>query len=120
MPVTLTIKRVPDDLAQHLRERAARNRRSLQRELLVILEGCHAASDDTSDWPAREPGAPRYRTDQPPRQPTSGSHGTKGVERRRGRLSLDELWQRARKLGAPTPSESTEMIRRDRDRRDRR
>lgn len=38
MPVNLSIKNVPDGLAERLRERAERNRRSLQRELLVILE----------------------------------------------------------------------------------
>ncbi len=38
MPVNLSIKKVPDDIAERLRERAARNRRSLQRELLVLLE----------------------------------------------------------------------------------
>ena len=39
MPVDLSIKRVPDHLAQRLRERAARNHRSLQGELMAILEG---------------------------------------------------------------------------------
>ena len=39
MPVNLSVKNVPDALAQRLRERARRNRRSLQRELLTILEG---------------------------------------------------------------------------------
>ena len=38
MPVNLSIKNVPDDVAEDLRRRAARNRRSLQGELLVILE----------------------------------------------------------------------------------
>jgi plasmid stability protein len=38
MPVNLSIKQVPDELAERLRRRAARNRRSLQRELLSILE----------------------------------------------------------------------------------
>ena len=38
MPVNLSIKNVPDDIAEALRRRAARNRRSLQGELLVILE----------------------------------------------------------------------------------
>jgi plasmid stability protein len=33
--VNLSVKNVPDALAQRLRERAHRNRRSLQRELLV-------------------------------------------------------------------------------------
>jgi len=38
MPVSLSIKNVPDYIAAGLRARAARNRRSLQGELLVILE----------------------------------------------------------------------------------
>lgn len=38
MPVNLSVKNVPDDLAERLRLRAAANRRSLQRELLSILE----------------------------------------------------------------------------------
>jgi antitoxin FitA len=38
MPVTFSVKNVPDDLAQRIRERAKRNRRSLQGELIAILE----------------------------------------------------------------------------------
>jgi plasmid stability protein len=38
MPVTLSVKNVSDELAARLRERAARNHRSLQGELLSILE----------------------------------------------------------------------------------
>jgi plasmid stability protein len=38
MPVTLSIKNAPDEVVQRLRERAARNHRSLQGELLSILE----------------------------------------------------------------------------------
>lgn len=38
MPVNLSVKNVPDDLAERLRRRAERNRRSLQRELVSILE----------------------------------------------------------------------------------
>jgi plasmid stability protein len=38
MPVNLSIKNVPDSLAERLRRRARRNRRSLQGELLTILE----------------------------------------------------------------------------------
>ena len=38
MPVSLSIKNVPDPIARLLRKRAARNRRSLQGELLAILE----------------------------------------------------------------------------------
>jgi len=38
MPVTLIVKNVPDALADLLRARAKRNDRSLQEELLSILE----------------------------------------------------------------------------------
>lgn len=43
MSVNLSIKDVPDDIAQRLRERAARNHRSLQGELMAIVE--QAASE---------------------------------------------------------------------------
>ena len=38
MAVSLSIKDVPDELAQALRERAARNHRSVQGELMHILD----------------------------------------------------------------------------------
>jgi plasmid stability protein len=38
MPVSFSIKDVPDDLAEALRERARLNHRSIQGELLAILE----------------------------------------------------------------------------------
>lgn len=38
MPVDLSIKRVPDELVQRLRKRAAMNHRSLQGELMAMLE----------------------------------------------------------------------------------
>lgn len=44
VPVTLSIKYVPDHVARRLRERAARNQRSLQGELLAIVE--EAVLDD--------------------------------------------------------------------------
>jgi len=36
--VNLSIKNAPDDVVQRLRERAARNHRSLQGELMAIIE----------------------------------------------------------------------------------
>lgn len=51
MPVSLSIKDVPDELAAGLRERAARHHRSLQRELMALIE---AAVTD----PARTARAP--------------------------------------------------------------
>ena len=38
MPVNLSIKNVPDDLVERLRQRAKHRHRSLQGELVVILE----------------------------------------------------------------------------------
>jgi plasmid stability protein len=38
MPVNLSIKNAPDDVVDYLRRRAARHHRSLQGELLSILE----------------------------------------------------------------------------------
>ncbi len=46
MPVNLSIKNVPDDVARGLRNRAAFNQRSLQQELLEILK--QAAKDQGS------------------------------------------------------------------------
>ena len=43
MPINLSVKNVPAALASKLRERAERNHRSLQGELMAILES--AASD---------------------------------------------------------------------------
>ena len=38
MPVNLSIKDVPEDIADRLRARAARNHRSLQGELMLLIE----------------------------------------------------------------------------------
>lgn len=75
MPVNLSIKNVPDEIAGRIRRRAARSRRSLQGELLVILEEAAA---------------------------------------RESRLSLQEVYDQARRRGLKTPAEAVEMLRRDR------
>jgi plasmid stability protein len=38
MPVNLSIKNAPDHVVERLRQRAKRHRRSLERELLAIIE----------------------------------------------------------------------------------
>ncbi len=50
MPVNLSVKNVPDDLAERLRRRAARAHRSLQGELMAILEA--AVREDEAPTPA--------------------------------------------------------------------
>lgn len=48
MPVSFFIKDVPDKVARQLRARAERHRRSLQGELLSILEESIAGEDQLS------------------------------------------------------------------------
>jgi len=50
MPVTLSIKNAPDDVVEQLRRRARRHHRSLQGELLSIIEA--AARQETAASPA--------------------------------------------------------------------
>jgi plasmid stability protein len=44
MPINLSIKNAPDDVVKRLRERAARHHRSLQGELMAIIEEAVGAS----------------------------------------------------------------------------
>lgn len=54
MPVNLSVKGVPDELAARLRERAAANHRSLQGELMAILnEAAEARPPTNAAWRAR-------------------------------------------------------------------
>jgi plasmid stability protein len=50
MPTDLSIKNAPDDVVRRLRERANRHHRSLQGELLAIIE--EAVRQDRSATPA--------------------------------------------------------------------
>jgi antitoxin FitA len=43
MPINLSVKNAPDDIVKRLKQRAARHHRSLQGELMAILE---AAADE--------------------------------------------------------------------------
>jgi len=60
MPVSFSVKNVPDDVAEALRSRARRNHRSLQGELLAILEAATASGlapstevrEAVPGWPA--------------------------------------------------------------------
>lgn len=114
MPVTLTIKQVPERLAEGLRQRAAANRRSQQQELLLLLE--RAVADGAAG--VSEPTRAVYRTGaahqgKPDRKARSGK--SPPSQQPAGKLSLDALWRRARKLGAGMPSESPSIVRADRD-----
>ncbi|MEO9136567.1 MAG: hypothetical protein ABI316_08175 [Casimicrobiaceae bacterium] len=117
MTTTFTVKQVPDDVADGLRRRAAGNRRSLQRELLLIIERAAAEPDETQ-VAAEPPSAYAVHKIVMKRgKPTSKAVTGKTVS---GKLTLEQLWQRARALGASMPGESAAIIRRDRDARHRR
>ncbi len=103
MPVTLTIKQVPERLAKKLKTRAAASHRSLQGELMSIL---HEAVEEEQPG-VSEPEAPAYRIKGKPR--AAPMHGR--------RLTLAELWERAQQLGGESPSESVAIVRRLRDER---
>ena len=103
MPITLTIKQVPDRVADKLRVRAATSHRSLQGELMAILEEAVMQAPQ-----ARQIDPPRY--DAKPASPgTPAAHGK--------RMTLAEAWERARRLGPPSKSESTAIVRKLRDER---
>jgi plasmid stability protein len=105
MPVTLTIKQVPEGLAQKLRKRAAQNHRSLQGELMWILNDAMSSTPGVS-----APPAPAYQAKRAPKK--TAAHGR--------RLALAELWERSHRLGGKSPGESTAIVRTSRDERYRR
>ncbi len=78
MPVTLSIKSVPHEILKRLRRRAADHHRSLQGELMAIIEQSVLSEEQ---------------------------------------LTVEEVIARVRRLGLRTPSESTRMIRMDRNAR---
>jgi plasmid stability protein len=91
MPVNLSVKNVPDDLAERLRRRAATNRRSLQRELMSILES--AAGYGAAPRTAKTSEAPR------------------------GTMTIEEVAELSRKLFPRGTQSSVAYIRRMRGRR---
>jgi len=105
MPVTLTIKQVPERLAVRLRERAAANHRSLQGELMAMLEMALGvpAKLEAPEAAYQVRRSRRAKTAEPP------MHGR--------RLTLAELWQLSKRIGPPSKSESTSIIRKMRDER---
>ena len=99
MPVNLSIRNVPDDVAERLRERARQNHRSLQGELMAIFE--EAAETSTSRG-LREDRR-EFRSDDRSIAPKK-------------KLSAREALKQMRALGVRTPGETgTQIIRRDRD-----
>ena len=102
----LSIKDVPESLAEALRQRAALNHRSLQWELMSILERAVVEGPGVRPEGAAPPGGPH----QPARGATPGP-GWKTIEQVAADL-------RARfPQGLPAGPSSIELIRQDRDTR---
>lgn len=100
MPVNLSIKNVPDALAERLRARAARNRRSLQAELMAMLEWASQVA------PTQSLGSDPVLSRLPPAPP------------QRPRLTVDEVYERAlKRFPNGTGPSSVDIIREMRDNR---
>jgi plasmid stability protein len=92
MPVTLSIRNVPDDVAERIRSRAKRNHRSVQGELMALISGV------TNEMGLQDER--REFVSQPLNR----------------KLSPVEALKQMRALGVRTKDEVTQMIREDRDR----
>lgn len=111
MSLTLTIRNVPDALARKLKTRAERNHRSLQGEVMAIL--VQASAVNTAE-----------QTTAPHRTSLSGS-GSKSAAAETApqpaataavrKLTIEELWERGKRLGLSGPNESARIVRKLRD-----
>jgi plasmid stability protein len=113
MSQTLTIRNVPDSLSRKLKARAERNHRSLQGEVMAILT--HASVTDT----AEQAVAP-YRASVSETAAKTAAPGTalQPADRTGGKkLTIEEIWERGKRLGLSGPNESARIVRKLRDER---
>jgi plasmid stability protein len=117
MPVDLSIKRVPDEVARRLRRRAEQHHRSLQGELMVILQEA-VATAATGSSVARESAAPAYQARGGRRIAPASESALIIRQAREGRtFTVADLHRFSSSLGPATPAESTAIIRQGRDSR---
>lgn len=113
MSPTLTIRNVPDSLARKLKARAALNHRSLQGEVMAILERASVAN--TVEQPVERyltsftAGLPKAEVPGTAPQPGDGTVAK--------RLTIEEIWERGKRLGLSSPNESARIVRKLRDER---
>lgn len=79
MGVSLSIKDVPEDLAQRLRARASANHRSLQRELMAIIEAAAAGGVGMAAVPYRSAAPAVLAPPEPPVLPAREDPPAYGV-----------------------------------------
>ena len=131
MSVNLSVKNVPDSLADRLRARAAANHRSLQGELMAILEaaagesGVPAARTDavaSSDWRTRLSLAQATARSVAPsvEQVTGRIRASRGKTAARGESSVALVRaMRDGRYGAARPADQEKARRHGRTRRGR-
>lgn len=124
MPVNLSIKHVPDEQVERLRARARRNHRSLQGELMAIIQavaeaeqsGPSAVQEAAPPW-----GAPHARSLDVGRERLVAGPGESTIIIRQTRdareFRIEDLQEYLEKLPFETPAESATWLRRDRDRK---
>lgn len=119
MPVDLSIKHVPDALAERLRRRARKHHRSLQGELMAILHEATSTPQLTATTRVREqpPAESAYAISRKPGWDVAPrSESTLMIrEDRDGRgFTVKDLYEYVKTLGPGTPDESTGWIRKER------
>lgn len=112
MPVSLSVKNVPDELADRLRARAKENHRSLQGELLAILEASLPPQQLTVDEVYQRMRERGIKTPDDSVQIIRELRGSPEP-----RLSVHEVHEYAKSLGFQTPGDSVQIIREMRDTR---
>ncbi|MBI2171152.1 MAG: Arc family DNA-binding protein [Chloroflexi bacterium] len=114
--MSLSIKNVPDELAQKLRERAKRNHRSLQGELLAMLEeGAEKLTvEEVSEWVKASGLKTASNSVEIIREDRDTDHG-----RLPHKVTVNELYEHGKKRGLKTASDSVEILRELRDGRNR-
>jgi len=114
MPVDFSIKRVPDEIAERLRERAQRNHRSLQGELRAVIEAAASEPPEpVSEFRERAPAYGSHLEISSHRSvaPRSESALMIREERDGRRLTVEDLFNHVSGLGTGTPDEATTWIR---------
>lgn len=111
MGVNLSVKNVPDALAGALRRRARRHHRSLQGELMAILQSAvspaksfaREAATDMAWTPLRAPVAPQSESALIIRAARDGRT-----------ITVADVFDELATMGEGTPNESTAIIRKSR------
>jgi len=117
MPVSFSIKNVPDELAEALRRRAERNHRSLQGELMAILQSSVQAEapapnvmrERAAPYGVEAPSQPVARSGTGARREVWGPSESAVLIRqmRDGRrFTIQDLCEYVRELGLETPMRS--------------